>query len=335
MGGFYLPSPGDVHVNTPLTNLSVMYLQDAMEFAAVRTFPVVPVDKRSDVYYKYSKADFFRDQMQERAPGAEAAMAGYRLDNTATYRARVYALNKPIADQTRANADAVLNMDQDATYFLTQQALIRRENVFAAAAFTTGIWGTDMTGRSSGSGGSDATHVLLWDDPTSTPIEDIRKGKVTIKQNTGQNANIITISEAVWQKLVDHPDIVDRVKYGQTAPGPAIITKQAVAQVLELEEVIVMGSVSNTAAENQTASLAFIGGKSALLSHRTPRPGLQTASAGYTFAWTGLFGAGAEGNRIKRYRWEKNAADFVEAEIAFDMNVVATDLGYFFSNVIA
>ena len=173
------------------------------------------------------------------------------------------------------------------------------------------------------------------DDDKPNPIEDIRAGKLVIKQNTGYPANVLTLSEPVWAQLQDHPDIVDRVKAGQTPNGPAMVTRQAVASILELDEILVMGAVENTAKEGQTGTFSFIGGKAALLSHRTPRPGLLVPSAGYIFAWTGLFGAGAEGNRIKRYRWEIIASDLIECEMAFDLKVTATDLGYFFASAVA
>ena len=85
-----------------------------------------------------------------------------------------------------------------------------------------------------------------------------------------------------------------------------------------------MGSIENTAAEGQTAAHSFIGGKSALLCNVAPNPGLLTPSAAYTFSWTGYLGAGNEGNRIKRYRWEIIASDIVEIEMAFDTKLVAS-----------
>ena len=107
--------------------------------------------------------------MQKRAPGTPAASSGYRLDNTPTYFADVWAENKPIPDQLRGNADAVLNIDRDAAEFLSQQALIRREKLFAGNPFWAGKWGTDLTGVAAGP----ATGQLLqWNGPASNPIVD-------------------------------------------------------------------------------------------------------------------------------------------------------------------
>lgn len=328
----YTPTNGDVHVNTPLTQVSIAYLQNQTEFIAAQMCPVIPVTKQSDRYYVYNRGDFFRDQMQKRAPGTPAASVGYRLDNTPTYFCDVWAESKPIPDQLRSNADAVINIERDATEFLSQQALIRREKIFAANLFTAGKWGTDVAGKAAAPG---AGEFLQWNDGASTPIEDIRAGKLAIKQATGYPANTLVISEPVWIKLVDHPDLVDRVKYGQTNGGPARITREALAAILEIDRILVMGSIENTANEGQAASHSFIGGKNAMLCHVAPNPGLLTPSAAYTFGWSGYLGAGAEGNRIKRYRWEIIASDIVEIELAFDVKLVATELGYFFKDAVA
>jgi hypothetical protein len=60
-----------------------------------------------------------------------------------------------------------------------------------------------------------------------------------------------------------------------------------------------------------------------------------TPTAGYTFSWNGYLGAGAEGNRIKRFRIERLESDRVEIQMAFDLKLVAADLGYFFTSIIA
>jgi hypothetical protein len=134
--------------------------------------------------------------------------------------------------------------------------------------------------------------------------------------------------------LRDHPDFIDRVKYGQTQPNPAQVTKALIAQLLELDEVLVMEGIVNTAIEGDTETNAYIGGKHALLVYRPAAPGLMTPAAGYTFYWSGLFGSGALGNRMSSFRIEPKKVDRVEIEMAFDMKMVDAGLGYFFTSVI-
>ena len=136
------PTLQDVHVNRPLTNISVAYLQEAagVEFVADKAFPAVPVENKSDLYYTYARADFNRDEMQKRALSTESAGTGYNLNSTGTYNCDVWSLHKDVDDQIRSNSDSPLAPDRDATIFLTQKALIRRENQWVSKFFGTGIW---------------------------------------------------------------------------------------------------------------------------------------------------------------------------------------------------
>src|SRR5216684_2885175 len=100
-----LPTLGDVHVDRPLTMMSVGFVQDQADFVSGNVFPPIPVTNKSDVYFKYNRGDFFRNNMQKRAPGTPAAAGGYKLA-TDTYVADVWALKKIIDDQIRANTDS-------------------------------------------------------------------------------------------------------------------------------------------------------------------------------------------------------------------------------------
>jgi len=326
------PTPGDVHVNTPLTNISIAFLQNASNFVATRVFPNIPVSKQSDRYYVYARGDFNRDEMQERAPATESAGGGYTLDNTPTYFANRFSFHKDIPDEVRANADAALNPDREATAFVTHKALIKREKMWVANYFGSSIWSNEYTGVASSPTGS---QKLQWNDANSTPIEDVRLGKRTIAQSTGYEPNKLVVGRAVFDALLDHPDIIDRIKYGQTAGAPAMAGADVLAKLFGVDEVMVMNAVENTAKEGQTASHSFIGGKNCLLTYATSSPGLMTPTAGYTFSWTGLLGSGAEGNRIRSFRMEALNADRVEIDMSFDLKLVSADLGAFWSGIVA
>lgn len=327
------PTQGDVHVNAPLTDISIAYIQSAAAFVAAQVFPNIPVSKQGDRYYTYERGDFNRDDMKVRSAGSESAGSGYTLDNTPTYYAPVYAFHKDIPDQVRNNSDAVLNPDREATEFVTQKALIRRERIWATNYFDTAKWTYEVAGVDSSPG---ASEVLQWDDASSDPIHDIRTGIATVLQSTGFKPNTLVLGYFTMLALIDHPDIVDRVKYG--VAGQQNISQVGLPELsmlFKIPRIFVMEAIYNTAAELQTNSHAFIGGKHALLCYSAPAPGLMTPSAGYTFSWTGHLGAGAQGGRIKRFRMEPLASDRVEIEMAFDCKKVAADLGYFFYGIVA
>ena len=106
-GGYINPSPSDVHINRPLTNISVALMQDPNAFVADRAFPFIGVPRKSDDFWIIPRGAFNRDEMKERAPGTESAGSGYEVDS-ASYVCKVWALHKNIDDQTRANYDTPL-----------------------------------------------------------------------------------------------------------------------------------------------------------------------------------------------------------------------------------
>lgn len=324
------PTPGDVHVNSMLTNISIAYMQSAANFVSARIFPNIPVQKQSDLYWTYDRGDFNRDEMKERAPSTESEGGGYRLGQ-GQYYAPVYAFHKDIDDQTRANADSLLAPDREATQFVTNKALIKREKLFVTQFFGTGLWGYERAGVATGETG---TQYRRWDDAASDPISDIRRAKREMMENTGIEPNKLVLGRKVYDALVDHPDIIDRINRGQTN-GPAVVNKQAIAALFEVESIDVMNAVENISKEGQPAVHKFIGGNHAMFVYAAPSPGLMTPTAGYTFSWTGLLGAGAEGGRISSFRMPALKSDRVEIEMAFVQKVVGADLGYFFSNAVS
>lgn len=330
-----MPNPvqGDVHVNRPLTDISIAFVQRANNFIASKVFPNIPVAKKSDQFFTFDRGSFNRDEMAERAPSTESAGGGYTV-STDSYTAKLYAFHKDVDDAIRDNADSPLNLDREATDYVTTKALIKREKLWTTSFFATGLWTTDITGVAAAPG---AGQVLQWNDASSNPIEDVATGKKTILQSTGYEPNVLVIGYEVWTKLKDHADIIDRIKYsgGVSPSSPAMVSEAAVAALMGVDRLLVMKSIENTAKEGQTASHSFIGGKKALLCYAAPSPGIMTPTAGYTFSWTGHIGAGPEGNRIRRFRMENLKSDRIEIEMAFQQKLVAADLGYFFTSIVA
>jgi hypothetical protein len=325
------PQLGDVHVDAPLTNMSVAYIQDQAAFVADRVFANIPVLKQSDRYYVYNRADFNRDEMEERAPGAESAGNGYDLDNTPTYFAPVQAYHKDVPDQIRANSDSVLGPDRDATIFVTNKALIRRERTFAAKYFQPGVWLNQAVGVSATPGPGE---FLQWNNADSDPIENMRTAKREVQEQTGFKPNFGLFGKQVFDVLIDHPEFIDRIKYNFAQGVAAVANEVIIAQLLGLEEVMVMEAVFNSAPRGAAEVSQFIGGPHALIGYRTKTPGLMVPSCGYTFSWNGWMGATGMGHRIKSFRLERNEVDRIEVQMAYDQKITGADLGFFFENAV-
>lgn len=328
-----MPNRGSIHIDSALTNMSVAYIQEETSFIADQVFPMVPVQKKSDRFFVYNKGDFFRDEAKERAPGTESAGGDYDLDNTPSYYARRYAFHKDVTDEDRENADSPLKPDEDATQFVTQKMLLRREAVFASKFLTTSVWGTDVGGVASAA--TPGTSFIKWSDySASNPAKDVRFLKTLIAGKTGFDPNVLTLSYDVYNVLLDHPLVLDRIKYTNTAvPGKVA---SIMAALFDVEKVVVAKSVVNSAAKGATDNINFAISNRALLSYAAKKPGIKTPSAGYNFAWTGLLGSGAYGNRIVKFPVPLRGIETVriEGEMCFDCKVVGADLGVYLSSVI-
>ena len=90
--------------------------------------------------------------------------------------------------------------------------LIRREKSWAFQYFGTGIWTNEREGVASGPTGA---QFRRWDVSTSTPIEDVRGGKRGVHAATGMRPNTMVVGRAVYDALLDHPDIIGRLDRGR------------------------------------------------------------------------------------------------------------------------
>lgn len=320
------PTRTQVHVDRPLTNISVAYQQNQRDYIAARVFPQVPVQKQSDQYFTYDKGQWFRSDAQIRPPGTESAGSGYTL-STDNYFANVYALHKDIDDQLRANADQPINLEREATRFVTNGLLLKRDKDWASTYFTTSVWSTDQTGVAAA---PTTNQFLQWDQAGSDPIQDINDQAIAIKQVTGLMPNTLVVGAEVHNVLRNHSTILERIKYTQSG----FISEDLLARAFEVDNYLVARAVENTAAEGATASMSFMFGKQALLVYSAPNPGLLEPSGGYIFAWRGLLN-NAFGTSIRRFRMDNLRSDRVEGEMAYDMKVVAPDVGRFMNSAIA
>lgn len=323
------PSQSDLHVNIPLTNVSIAYMQSSDAYIADKVFPKVPVKKQSDLYWKYSKADWRRTDAKRRAPSTESPGVGWNMD-TDQYFAHVYAVHKDIDDQLRSNADSNFNLDRDATEFITNQLLLRRDLDWNESYFKSGVWATDLAG------GPDFDK---WSDAGSDPIGNVADWILDFRRLTGFAPNKMVLGAEVMKALKQHPDIIDRIKYTQKGivSEDLIATLFNVAQLYTSYATVANGPQINDArAEDAAADYQFISNaKSVLLAYAPSGPSLMTPSAGYTFTWNGYLGGNSEGIKVKRFRMEPIASDRIESECTYDMKVVSKDLGVFAKDVVA
>jgi hypothetical protein len=329
------PTQSDLHINAPLTNISVAYMQDEDTYIADKVFPKVPVQKQSDLYWKYHKSEWRRQDVERRAPSTETPGVGWNV-TTDAYFCHVYGIHKDIDDQLRANADSNFNMDKEATKFITNQLLLKRDQDWINTYFQAGVWDVDRAGVAASPTG---TQFLRWDDAGSDPIGDITKAVIDQRELTGYTPNTLVIAPRVLLALRHHPDILDRIKYTQRG----IVTEDLLASLFGVKKLLttwatqVVGNPPRRGDVNladDEAEYKFLVGENALLVYSNPSPSLMTPSAGYTFTWQSYLSGNDRGIKVKRFRQENIASDRIEAEMTYDMKVIATDVGTFWSDVV-
>lgn len=319
------------HIDRALTNISVAYMQGAEAFIADKVFPIIRVQKQSDVYFEYSKADNFRNEVQERGRGAESAGGNWNARVADPYYCRKYAYHYDITEEERVNYDRPLDVERDTVEWLGHKMLLKREMDFANKFFKTGVWKTD-TNKSADK----------WSSQTSDPVKDVNDAMLQMAEETAVKPNFAIMSPDVFYALKNHEGIMDRIKYTQKG----IITLDLIASLFELDRIFVPWAVYN--AEGQVPKMVdpadsetkidmnFIYKGSMLLGHCAGRPSLKAPTAGYIFAWTGLEGASAFGNRMVRIKMDQLGlgTERFEMEMAYDMKVISKDCGHFFYNLV-
>ena len=324
------PTRSMVHIDRALTNISVAYIQESEAFVADKVFPVVPVQKQSDRYFVYKKEDWFRDEAQKRAPATESAGGKYEIDNTPSYFCEKYAFHRNVTEEDRANADEPLTPDQDSTQFVTQKMLLKREVVWANQFFSPGKWDNEWEGKDSSPG---TDEFKQWDKEGSTPIQNVSAAKMKIASVTGFRPNTLVLGANVYEHLRNHDDILGRIVFTQRG----IVNTEVLQQLFDVDRIVVGWAVKNEAPKGKDEDTDFLLGNHALLAYSAPSPGVKQPTAGYIFAWNGLMGAEAYGNRIMRIPMPQLGlgTERIEGEMAFDVKKVADDLAVFFKNAVS
>ena len=322
------PVYGDIHVNTPLTNMSVAYMQNDNVMVANKVFPIVPVKKQSDLYFTYSRADMLRNEAAIREYGAESKGGGYNVSSD-PYYCNIFAFHKDVYPTERVNSDSPLQPDIDAAEYVSQKLILKREIDFQSRFFATGIWGTEYVGAAAAA----ALNLVYWSSAGSVPIENIATAQLIVQSATGKKPNTLLLGPYTFMALRDNAEIRNLLRY---TAGPAVPTPQLLAQMFDVDRVLVGSAVYNAAATGATEDTDFIMGKHALLCYTENSPGLRKASAGYIFSWTGLEGSGAFGNRMYRLPMDLLGIGTVriEGEMAYDIELIASDLGVFFKDIV-
>ena len=301
-----MPEVTAVHHDAALTNVSIAYRNGA--YVARRLAPEVAVRHQTNRYFVYDPArESLRATFDGRAPGAEANEVNFDLSHD-SYYCDDHALESVIPDEERDNADAPLQPEVDRTEFLTDKIALNQEIRLAALLRDLdSVPGTEIVNAAE-----------RWDQAAVDPVVLIEQARAAIVAATQTVPNVLVLPVDVYRKVRHNAKVIDRVRYARMGvAGPAEL-----AQLFDVEEVVVPRAVRNTAAPGQDPALESVWGKDALLLSVPDRAGLKTVAPVLTFVWTQA-ASGIGGTSVQTWREERRKASIVRVQKYYDMKLVA------------
>ncbi len=316
-----LPTGNDVALVSPvLTNLSIGFRNP--NFFWSKLAPPLGVDLNVGTFPIFTRDYWFRRATTaQRASSGGYQRLGYGIASS-TYSTREYGFEKVLSDPTRKSSQTPQDLQVVDTEFLTQMFELELEKQVAAAAFVTSVWGTSNT----------LTGTDQWSDfDGSDPINDAEVAKRTVRRNTGAKVNMLFIGALGWEKLKEHPLIIDKYKHTQVG----VMTEALVAAVLGIDEIVVGESIENTAIEKAPGTASFTGAdiwtdNAVWLAQETP--GIDKPVGAITFMWDEI------GNvpwAIQSYRDETVRSEVTRILSHWDIKIVSSQHGYMHLDLVA
>ena len=305
------PLPSDVHIDAALSNLSIKYSND--ELVGERLFSVLPVDKDSNKYFIYGKENL-RTYRTKRAPGTRAASMDWSVSSD-SYKCEEYALEHPITDEEREDADAPINPEADATEMLTDTIMLDHEVRMATLATTAGSFAVGHANAA----------PKKWDDYTaSDPVEDVRAMGSLIHSKIMRKPNTLLLGKQVFDVLCNQPDILARLSGNATK----VVTEEMLAFIFKVKEVIVGSGVQITSREGAATEVSsYIWGKNVVLAYKGA-PGLKSLTFGQVFRKKGY-------RQVEKWREQPIKSDIVKTADKTDEKIIASGAGALLSAVIS
>lgn len=314
-----MPQLSQLHVDQPLTEISILYANANEDFISDLVVPEVPVNKRSDKYFVYSN-DHLRVRDSLRRPGSEANEVDYSV-STDAYYCEEYALRDIVLDDEVAIADMPLQVEVDTTELLTYNLMLSEE----AATATLLTTNTNLTSYSALSGTSQ------WDDYiNSTPLTNLKTAKTSVRAGILRAANTFIVPYEVGLVLADHPSIKQLVQY----TDPNALGTTGLPPVVRGLRVVEAATMQNTANEGQTQSLSSVWGKNAIVAFINPAPRIKSLALAYHFVAPDAT-TGVRGWAVRKYREDKRRGDMVEVSKLWANKIIAAGAGYLFQTAIS
>lgn len=309
-------SPGSVHVDRFLTNLSIGYRND--QYIGLNLMPVVPVQSRSDKILTWDKRNLLNapdDTMTTRGTPNEVEDA----TSGGNYSVLDYALMGYVDKMTEANADEAYMDLVDQTEAIAERLALKEEIRIAAI----------MTLAASYSGNTAALTGVEWNEggvPANDPVGNIQSAIATTWSGLGRTKLVGFTSLDIFNLLTNHTQI--RGLFAYVKEGLA--TRQQIANYFGLDELYVGTARYDSANIGQSASYARIWSNVFGVVRVMAAPSKRTAAFGATLR----FMPGCVSTQWFDPRPGNAGGTYTKNALSEQHKVLAADTGYLYTGVL-
>lgn len=315
--------------NNYLTNMSVAYFQPDDWFVSPFVFPILPVQLSTSYYYIFDKGDLARDNVQRKPEfgkvtpmmfGSKQELYNCEVDQIIVGIDQISTLN-----YQRSAAPGIIDPRRAKVRIATEQLKLHMDRVFADGYFKSGAWTNEWEGVTTTPSGK---QFYKFSDSNCDPVKFIGDRRVEMMREGRRKPNVLALGVEAYEALKNNASILDRVKYSGSTANPATINANVLAQLFEIDRVVVLNSTYNKGGYGSTSMDFVCDSKGALLAYAAPNPAIDEVSAGYTFAWD-MLGNG-QYLAFDQYEGEKGThTEFIEGLTSYTSKKVCDELGVF------
>jgi hypothetical protein len=281
-----------------------------------RVFPVINVGKPSGNFGKIPIEQLLQQRETLRASGSNYNRGNFTFQS-ASYATQEHGAEEPIDDRERNMYADWLDVELIATNRAFNAVLMNAEARISAAVFNATTW----TGA-----GLTTAITNEWDDAANaTPISDVEAAVRKVYDASGLMPNALILNWRAYRNLRNVVSIIDRIKYsGFMDTRAGAITIAAMAQVFDLDMIIVAGGTYNAAKEGQAADPTVMWSDEYAM----------VAKIATTNDFREPCGDGSEiDGRVETYREEQTRSQIIRVRHETDEMVLYPEAGHLLSNV--
>lgn len=171
---------------------------------------------------------------------------------------------------------------------------------------------------------------------TATPIKDINAAISKVRLG-GVRPNALILNDPAFRDLVNCAEVIDRIRYAQTATQTAV--EAALSSLLRLKYIIVADGLKNTANEAATASISDIWGRYAMVARVAETDDPREVCIGRTLMWEAENSPGAAGSQdalavvVEEYREESSRASVMRARNDRQIKIMYPEAGHLLTGI--